>query len=60
LAKRIGDGMSKTIKRAMSWTTLLVVLGFVCSMVSSSALAQSRPEKPLNEEAVAAMFENTQ
>lgn len=43
-------------RSGITWTKLVIGLGLMCLMLSFGALAQTNPEKPLDEDAVSELF----
>lgn len=43
-------------RSGITWTKLVIGLGLICLMLSFGALAQTNPEKPLDEDAVSELF----
>src|SRR5437868_1359499 len=45
------------IRTGINWTKLVIALALFCAMFSFSVMAQNNSDKPLDEEAVAALVE---
>jgi hypothetical protein len=45
------------IRRAISWTRLILALSLLCALFNFSLMAQDDSDEPLDEEAVAGLVE---
>ncbi len=49
--------MNRTFKKGNNWTKLIAALVFMCSVFGFTAMAQTKPDKPLDTKSHAALVE---